>query len=392
VADSRRIRAGVVGCGDKGVHGYLPHVSKIFDLVATCDVIEDRAREAARIFGAREFYADMDDMLARADVEAVFIVTSLSTHAPLGMKAVQAGKHYLIQKPFAIGMEDGLALVKATRAAGVKAIAEDCCEQRADLVKAKQILEEGHIGDVHYALGRTERGWIPLWGGENFYEREGGGMLFDMGVHLICPLVYLLGPAEQVIGSAMVSAPHRPPKLADDVFTDYLRSRGRGGDDPPFRRWGPGTLPAVTEAYDNTFTILRWPNNCQASVVANSVSFVLPPLGAWLSLCGDKGTMAFRMEGSGSRLAVATVDKNSEYHVPSEGRPGEGAAGWCHISSDVLGPRRTDEAVTQYFHDCIMNDVEPLSSVEYGCHVAEIMIKSFESSEKGQALDLETTF
>ena len=48
--------------------------------------------------------------------------------------------------------------------------------------------------------------------------------------------------------------------------------------------------------------------------------------------------------------------------------------------------------LSQYFHDCIVNGVEALFGVENGCHVAEIMIKSFESSEKGQVLDLETTF
>ena len=394
MAESRRVKAGVLGCGDKAFHGYLPHVSKIFDLVATCDIVEDRAKEAARIWGAKEYYSDIDDMLAKADIEAVFIVTPLSTHAPLAMKVVEAGKHYLIQKPFAVDLDEGLALVEATRKAGLKAIAEDCCEQRPDLVKAKQIIEEGHIGPVHYAIGRTERGWIPLWGEDNFYERAGGGMLTDMGVHLICPLVYLLGPVKKVTGSAMVSAPNRPPKLSPDVYTDYLREYGRGDETPVFQRYGPGTEPAVAEAYDNTFTIMEWPNNCQGLVVANSVSFVLPPLGAWLSICGEKGTIAFRMRGApaGSRLAVATVDKDSEYHIPAEARGPEGAADWYHISSESLGASRGDGAVTQYFHDCIVNDVEPVSTVEYGCHVAEIMIKSFQSSEQGRALDMVTTF
>ena len=392
MTESRRVKAGIVGCGDKAFHGYFPHVSRIFDLVATCDIIEDRAKEAARIWGAKEYYNNMDDMLAHADVEAVFIVTSLSTHTPLAMKAVEAGKHFLTQKPFAVNLDEGLALVEATRKAGVKAIAEDCCEMRPVHVKAKQIIEEGHIGAVHYALARTERGWIPLWGGDNFYEREGGGMLFDMGVHLICPLVYLLGPAKKVTGSAMVSVPNRPPQFSDDVFTEFLKRYQRGDDPNAYKREGKGTVPAVTEAYDNTFTIIEWPNNCQASVVANSVSFVLPPPGSRMSICGEKGTIAFGIAGTGARLSVATLDKTSEYHIPAEARGGEGAAGWYHFPSDAFGPRRGDEAVTQYFHDCIVNDTEPLSSVEYGCHVAEIMIKSFQSSEQGRALDLVTTF
>jgi predicted dehydrogenase len=47
MADSRRVRAGMVGCGSISLHGYFPFVSEIVDLVATCDLIEDRAREMA---------------------------------------------------------------------------------------------------------------------------------------------------------------------------------------------------------------------------------------------------------------------------------------------------------------------------------------------------------
>jgi hypothetical protein len=74
--------------------------------------------------------------------------------------------------------------------------------------------------------------------------------------------------------------------------------------------------------------------------------------------------MAFRVEDSGSRLAVAMVDKDRECHIPVEGRHAEGATGPYHISSHPLGPCRTDEAVPQYFYDWITNDEEPLSSVE----------------------------
>ena len=83
---SRRVKAAIMGCGDISMHGYFPYVSGIFDLVATCDLIEDRAKEMARIWGAKEYYTDVDTMLAKADVEAVFVLTPMGAHARVALK------------------------------------------------------------------------------------------------------------------------------------------------------------------------------------------------------------------------------------------------------------------------------------------------------------------
>jgi predicted dehydrogenase len=393
MAESRRVKAGIVGCGDISLHGYFPFVSEIFDLTATCDIMEDRAKEMARIWGARAYYRDMDDMLENADIEAVFVLTSMSSHAALSLKAAQAGKHFLVQKPFATDLDEGLAVVDAAREAGVKGLAEPNYWLDPVYTKAKEIIDEGHIGTVHYILGRTERDFVPLWGGRNFYEYEGGGMLFDMGVYLVSALTYLVGPATKVTGVATVSVPERPPVYTDDVFTEFLKGYERGDNPNAYKRESGGTVPAVMDAPDNTFTMIEWPNNCLGCVVANSVSFVAPPPGGrYLVLCGEKGTIGFGLPGSDSRLSVATLDKESEYYVPSF-RPGQmEGAGWYHFPANAFAPWRYTAGSTQHLHDCIVNDTEPVASIEWGLHVAEIMIKSFESAAQGQALELMTTF
>ncbi|MEA3344814.1 MAG: Gfo/Idh/MocA family oxidoreductase [Chloroflexota bacterium] len=176
-------------------------------------------------------------------------------------------------------------------------------------MKAKEIIEEGHIGAVHYILGRTERNFVPLWGGPTFYEREGGGMLFDMGVYLISALTYLLGPAKKVAGMAEVSVPERPPKFSDDVFTDFLKGYQRGDNPTAYMRQREGTVPAVMEAPDNTFTLIEWPDDCLGCVIANSVSFVLPPPPApGCSCVGRRGRLpsAYPAQDRGYRLPPST--------------------------------------------------------------------------------------
>jgi len=395
MTESRRTKAGIVGCGDIALHGYFPFVREIFDLVATCDIVGDRAKETARAWGAREYYSDIDDMLSQSDIEAVFILTNMASHAALSLKAAQAGKHILVQKPFATDLDEGLAVVNAMRGAGLKGLAEPNYWLDPIYNKAKEIIDEGHIGTVHYILGRTERNFVPRWGGDNFYEREGGGMLFDMGVYLISALTCLLGPASKVTGVATVSAPNRPPIFSHDVYTGFLRSF-QPGDNPNGHKEGLGTEAAVMEAYDNTFTVMEWPSDCIACVVANSVSAVVPsPGGRSLFLCGDKGTITFGMPGSGSRLSVAALDRESPYYVPGSEPPRIGrpeTPGWYHFPSDAFAPWRYTAGSTQHLHDCIVNDTEPVASIEWGCHVAEIMIKSFESAEQGKTLELVTTF
>ena len=389
MAESGRVKVGIVGCGDISMHGYFPHVGDVFELVATCDLIEDRAKEMARIWGARETYTDLDDMLANADIEAVFVLTNMASHAAVSLKVVQAGKHYLVQKPFATDFDEGVAVVKATREAGLKALMEPDYWLDPVYMKAKEIIDEGHIGTVHYVRAENQRGFIPLWGGRTFYDSEGGGGLFDVGVYQISAFAYLLGPAKKVTGMATVSVPERPPVYTDDVFTDFLRDYQRG-DNPFAYRVPTGTVPANLENYDNTFTLIEWPNECLGSVACNAVSFVMPPPSPRLVLCGEKGTIAFGMPNSGSRLSVATLDKESDYHV-SDRRRG-GAVGWYHFPGNYFPNYRYMVGSTQHLHDCIVNDTEVVGSIEWGMHIAEIMIKSIESSETGEALDLVTTF
>jgi predicted dehydrogenase len=391
MSQSRRVKAGVVGCGDISFRSYFPPVTRIFDLVATCDIIEDRARESARIWGAKEYYTNIDDMLAKSDVEVVFITTSMATHATLARKAAEAGRHFLVQKAFATDFDEAVAVVKATREAGVKGLAEVNYWQNPVYMKAKEILGEGHIGPVHYGLARNERGFIPGWGGPTFYEREGGGGLFDVGVYQVCEYTYLLGPAIRVSGLAKTAVPDRMA-FSNDVFTNFLKSYKPGDDMSGWRAFHatPATEPRVVEAYDNTFTAIEWPDECLGFLSCNAVSFVLPPRGPRLFLCGEQGTLAINVPDTGSSLSVATLDKNSPYHVSNPRRGG--AVEWYHFPGNAFPAYDYFAASTQHLYDCIVNDTEPLPSVEWGCHVAEILCRSDQSAETGRRMDLVTTF
>lgn len=96
---ARKVKVGIVGCGVVAAAYYLPYLMDMetVELVAVCDRFETRTQACARLFGAPEQYLDYNEMIERADIEAVFILTAPGTHVPFALKAAQAGKHLLLQ-------------------------------------------------------------------------------------------------------------------------------------------------------------------------------------------------------------------------------------------------------------------------------------------------------
>ena len=381
MAMSRLVRCGVVGCGVVAHEAYFPVISKVADLVATCDLVEARAKRSMELWGGREYYTDFDEMLERSDVEAVFILTGMGSHGKLVAKAAKAAKHVLVQKPLATNMEDADASVDAVRKAGVKALVEPFTQENPLYVKAKGVLDSGAIGRALWfraGLGRD----APTWGGETFFTKEAGGPLFDLGVYPISALTFLLGPARKVVGMATTSIPERP-LMSEEAFTEHLAAPEYEGFFAAARRYPLSSKVKVT-AMDNTFTLVHMAGGNLGVVISN---FVTPSGLSYgeprrelpnIEIYGEKGAMFF---GGTAPLTVWAPED-----LPDSG--GRLVKSTC----EGFGRWRYTEASTKHLMDCITNDKEPLASVEWGRHVSEIMIRSIESSRTGRAIDLATSF
>ncbi|HEY3341528.1 MAG TPA: Gfo/Idh/MocA family oxidoreductase, partial [Anaerolineae bacterium] len=148
----RKVKVGVVGCGVVATAYYLPCLMRMdtVDLAAVCDRYSTRTQACARLFGAREQYQDYDKMIAHADIEAVFILTAPGTHVPFTLKAIEAGKHVLIQKPLATNMQDARTIAEAVRKARVKALIEPSSGTALDpdVVELRRLIRQGVLGDI----------------------------------------------------------------------------------------------------------------------------------------------------------------------------------------------------------------------------------------------------
>ncbi|MGQ9596489.1 MAG: Gfo/Idh/MocA family protein [Thermoproteota archaeon] len=380
----RKVKCGVIGCGVVANEAYLPIVAGKGELVATCDKIKERAERSMELWGAKECYTDVDDMLKNADIDAVFILTGMGMHAEHAMKAARAGKHLLIQKPFATNMRDLKRAFDVIRRAGVKVLVEPNVQMNPLYLKAKNMLEEGVIGEVYWFRAGLGRG-PPIWGEETFFTREAGGPLFDLGVYQIAALTFLLGPVSSVMGIAKLSMPERFI-VPEEFFTEHLAHKPY----TPF--WQKlmstkATKQIEMEAEDNTFTLLKMKSGGLGCVISN---FVTPDglrtgIGDMpdIEIYGSEGALFI---GGPTGISIMTKRKESKYYSPD---------GWYSIPRQELfgGPFwNYYMASTEHLFDCILNDKEPLPSLRWGMHVSEIMIKSIESSRTGRRQRVFSTF
>lgn len=115
-----RVKAALVGAGGYAAEKVVPFITSFKNVkyVAVCDANLDTARAAAAKIGAQMVTADIQDVLARPDIDYVELQVPNFLHAPLTHAALEAGKHVLVQKPIARTVDEARGMVRAARQAG----------------------------------------------------------------------------------------------------------------------------------------------------------------------------------------------------------------------------------------------------------------------------------
>ncbi|TCR85833.1 Gfo/Idh/MocA family oxidoreductase [Rhizobium sp. BK376] len=118
--ENRRLRVGVLGCGPIAQFAHLESCVKArnSDLYAICDAAPDLLARIGATYEPQKMFGDFDAMLADPDLEAVIIATSDAYHVPMSIKALDAGKHVLCEKPIGVSVEEGEKLAAAVKRSG----------------------------------------------------------------------------------------------------------------------------------------------------------------------------------------------------------------------------------------------------------------------------------
>ncbi|HUT60542.1 MAG TPA: Gfo/Idh/MocA family oxidoreductase [Phycisphaerae bacterium] len=176
---ARPLRAALVGCGamGRGQGGIVAGLDE-FELTAVCDVLPENAQRAAEATGAKAF-ADFDEMVAAERPDVVCVCTANDSHASLTIRAAEAGaRGVFCEKPMATCLPDARAMVEACERTGAPLVVNHQRRIGPDLVRARQLIEAGAIGEVR--LLRVQCA---------------GDVLSD-GTHAIDSALFLAGDAE----------------------------------------------------------------------------------------------------------------------------------------------------------------------------------------------------
>lgn len=179
----KTVKIGIMSFAHLHALSYAECINKIAgaELVGIADDNAARGQEMSERFKAK-FFGSYDELLAQ-DIDAVIICAENIYHKELTIKAAEAGKHILCEKPLATSVEDGRAMIEACEKAGVKL--QVCFPSRfgTAIKNARQAILDGKIGDI-IAIKGTNRGKCP---GGWFTDPalSGGGAILDHTVHVV---------------------------------------------------------------------------------------------------------------------------------------------------------------------------------------------------------------
>ncbi len=201
------MKVGVVGCGRIATTVHMPSLNKIrgYELVAAADVNPVRLREVEKKFGVCETYDDYRLLLAKADVDAVFVCTPPQEHFQIAMDAIKLGKHVLCEKPLASTVEEGLTLKKAYESERKKAHASLFLMPAHNyiftpcFVKALKLVENGEIGRIKEVNACITTNLQFYRARTNFRNLAKCGVIEDLLPHLIYLVNRIGGPLRHVL-------------------------------------------------------------------------------------------------------------------------------------------------------------------------------------------------
>ena len=199
MASTAPLGVGLVGYGLAGRVFHAPLVAAIDGLrlaaIVTADP-ERRARAAADHPEAA-LLDDVDGLLERSDVELVVIATPNRSHVPIGIRALSAGRHVVVDKPLGMDVAEAETLIDAAARRGRLLSVFQNRRWDGDFLTVRRLIGDGALGPIDSIESRFERA-SPVGPEWRELALEAGGPLRDLGIHLVDQSLLLFGPARRV--------------------------------------------------------------------------------------------------------------------------------------------------------------------------------------------------
>jgi len=351
---SEKLKVGIIGCGGiaNGKHLLALKESPDCEVVAFCDIVEDRATKACKEFGTEgaKTYTDYKELLKDKSIDTIHVCTPNKSHSFISIDALEAGKHVLCEKPMAKTYKEAMAMVEASERTGKKLTIGYQNRFNQAHLHLHDACEAGELGDIYIAKAHAiRRRAVPTWGVFLNEEEQGGGPLIDIGTHALDVTLWMMDN-------------YKPKYVVGNSYKELTKTKNAAN---AFGSWNPEEYNVESAAFgfitmENGATIIL-----ESSWALNTTDVAE----AQTTLCGTKAGattkngLVFNGEEN-SRLYEKKIDTNVEGVAFFEGG----------------GKNRDIDIELAAFVNAVKNDTEVIIKPRQAAVVTQILEAIYESS------------
>jgi predicted dehydrogenase len=356
---SETLKLALVGCGGIAEGKHLPALSRIpaVEIVAFCDIVEERAVKNAEKYGAKgaRVYTNYQEMFGKEKLDVVHVLTPNDSHSPIAIAAMESGAHVMSEKPMAKTAKAAREMLDASRRTGKKLTVGYNNRFRPDSLYLKQLVDRGDLGEIYYAKAHAiRRRAVPTWGVFLDEEKQGGGPLIDIGTHALDLTLWMLNNYD----------------VSYVTGTTYHKLAHRENAANAFGPWDPKKFTVE----DSAFGFITMKNGATVSLESSWALNTLDVDEAKCTLCGTeagadmKGGLRINGEKLG-RMYTETIDLSA------------GGVAFYEGASN----RDIDVEAGQWIN-AILNDTDPVVKPEQALVVSEILEAIYASAKSGEPI------
>ena len=355
---SREVRIGIIGCGGIANGKHMPSLKKVknCEMIAFCDIVEEKAVKAAADYGTADakVFTDYKELLKMDEIDVIHVCTPNRSHSFITVDALEAGKHVMCEKPMAINSAEALKMIEASKRTGKKLSIGYQNRFRDDSLYLKKEADDGTFGDIYYAKATAiRRRAVPTWGVFlNEYE-QGGGPLIDIGTHALDLTLFTMNN-------------YKPKYCVGTVFHKLNK------DTDTANAWGDWK-PEDFTVEDSAFGFIVMENGATIVLESAWALNTLDVREAVTSVCGTKAgadmVNGLRINGvRNGRQYVLTPDFKVGGVAFNDGTKGESAA----------------DREERLWIEAVRNDTDPMTLPEQAYCVTRILEGIYESAKTGK--------
>jgi predicted dehydrogenase len=220
-----KTKIGVIGLGGVAQLVHLPNLAKVpnAEVSAVAEVNRNRLQTISEKFNINEKYSKYEELLEKSDVDAVIVATPTSTHTGIAIDCLNAGKDVLVEKPLARTYAEAKKIVDVAKKNKRKLMVGMNLRYRPDTMLLRSFINSNEIGEPFY----IKCGWIRKQSSSEKWftkkEQSGGGVILDLGIHLLDMALWLLDYPE--VSSVATTNFQHYTKNVEDTSISFLKCK-----------------------------------------------------------------------------------------------------------------------------------------------------------------------